>query len=77
MIGRAISTAGMPGLRMLAWIGRWTRLRAQFVLWLMAMAAGVVLESLKVWTWRRPTRLELRLGHETELCGFLRDRIRQ
>jgi len=60
VIGRAISVAGIPGLRLLAWIGRWTRLRAQFVLSLMAMAAGVLFESLMVWSWRRPTRLELR-----------------
>jgi phospholipid/cholesterol/gamma-HCH transport system permease protein len=58
--GRAVSAARLPGLRVLAWIGRWTRLRLHFALSLMAMAAGVLFESVMVWSWRRPTRMELR-----------------
>ncbi len=71
MIGRAVSAAGMPGRRMLAWIGRSTRLRTQFALALMALAAGVVIESLKVWSWRRPTRMELRRVLKQTIGGSL------
>jgi phospholipid/cholesterol/gamma-HCH transport system permease protein len=71
VIGRTVSAAGMPGLRVLAWIGRSTRLRLQFVLSLMAMAAGVLFESLMFWSWRRPTRMELRRVLRQTLGGSL------
>ena len=71
MIGRAVVTGGMPGLRLLGWIGRRTRLRIRFVLTLMVIAAGVVFEALKVWSWRRPTRLELRRVLRQAIGGSL------
>jgi phospholipid/cholesterol/gamma-HCH transport system permease protein len=58
-------------LRPVAWIGRWTRLRLQFLLTLMALAAGVVVESLMLRSWRRPARMELRRVLRQTIAGSL------
>src|SRR5690349_9769670 len=58
-------------LRLLAWIGRWTRLRLQFLFSLMALAAGVLLEALMIRSWRRPARMELRRVLRQTIGGSL------
>jgi phospholipid/cholesterol/gamma-HCH transport system permease protein len=58
-------------LRPLGWIGRGVRLRLQFLLRLMALAAGVLVESLMVRSWRRPARMELRRILRQTIAGSL------
>lgn len=63
-----------PGARLgrsLAWIGRWTRLRLQFLLSLMALSFGVLVESLMIRSWRRPARMELRRILRQAVVGSL------
>jgi phospholipid/cholesterol/gamma-HCH transport system permease protein len=55
----------------LGWIGRWTRLRLQFLSTLMALAAGVLFESLMIRSWRRPARMELRRILRQTIAGSL------
>lgn len=57
--------------RALAWLGRWTRARLRFVLMLMALAAGIVWESLFPRSWRRSVRMEFRRVLRTALLGSL------
>jgi phospholipid/cholesterol/gamma-HCH transport system permease protein len=58
-------------LRPVGWIGRWTRLRLQFLLTLMALAAGVLIESLMIRSWRRSARMELRRILRQTIVGSL------
>jgi len=66
-----VAAPPVPALRPLAWIGRWSRLRLQFLLRLMALAAGVVVESLTIRAWRRPARMEFRRVLRQTIAGSL------
>lgn len=57
--------------RPVAWLGGYVRARLQFVLSLMALAAGAVVEALSVRSWRRPARLEFRRVLRMALGGSL------
>ena len=54
-----------------AWLGRYVRARVSFFLSLMALAAGVVVESLLPRSWRRSARLEFGRVLRTALGGSL------
>jgi phospholipid/cholesterol/gamma-HCH transport system permease protein len=54
-----------------AWLGHYVRARLSFFLSLMALAAGVVLESLLPRSWRRSARLEFGRVLRTALGGSL------
>jgi phospholipid/cholesterol/gamma-HCH transport system permease protein len=53
------------------WLGGYVRARLQFVMSLMALAAGSVVEALSVRSWRRPARLEFRRVLRMALGGSL------
>jgi phospholipid/cholesterol/gamma-HCH transport system permease protein len=71
VIAPAVTTSRGLLNRPLAWIGRWTRLRLRFLLALMALAAGVLVESLMIRSWRRPARMELRRVLRQTIAGSL------
>jgi phospholipid/cholesterol/gamma-HCH transport system permease protein len=71
VIGATVLTPGLRMLRMLAWIGRWFRLRLQFLLSLMALAFGVLFEAVMIRSWRRPARMELRRILRQTIVGSL------
>jgi phospholipid/cholesterol/gamma-HCH transport system permease protein len=54
-----------------AWLGRTVRVPTQFVLSLMALAAGTVIEALSPRTWRRSVRSEFRRVLRIALGGSL------
>ena len=57
--------------RSVAWLGRYVRARLQFVLSLMALAAGTVIEALSPRAWRRSARSELKRVLRMALGGSL------
>jgi phospholipid/cholesterol/gamma-HCH transport system permease protein len=57
--------------RPLAWLGGYVRARLQFVLALMALAAGTIVESISLRAWRRSIRLEFRRVLRLALGGSL------
>ena len=59
----------------LAWLGRFVRARLQFVFTLMALAAGIVLESVLPRAWRRSVRAEFGRVLRLALGGSLRATI--
>jgi phospholipid/cholesterol/gamma-HCH transport system permease protein len=59
------------GRAALAWLGRLVRARLQFVLSLMALAAGIAAEAFSPRAWRRSVRSEFRRVLRTALGGSL------
>lgn len=57
--------------RPLAWLGRWTHARLRFVLMLMALAAGIMWESVFPRAWRRSVRMEFWRVLRAALLGSL------
>lgn len=55
----------------LAWVGRQTRRRLRFLLSLMAMVLGILLETARPRSWRRPSRGEFRRILRLALLGSL------
>ena len=64
-------TAARNLRRAFAWLGRSVRRPLQFLLSLMALSAGTVVESLSPRAWRRSTRLEFRRVLRMALGGSL------
>jgi phospholipid/cholesterol/gamma-HCH transport system permease protein len=71
MVDPGVAAPGLRALRPLAWIGRGTRLRLQFLLSLMALSAGVLAEAAMPRSWRRPARMELRRVLRQAIVGSL------
>jgi phospholipid/cholesterol/gamma-HCH transport system permease protein len=71
VIAAAMPSRRNPLLRSLGWTGRWVRLRLQFLLTLMALAAGVLFEALMIRSWRRPARMEFRRVLRQTIVGSL------
>jgi phospholipid/cholesterol/gamma-HCH transport system permease protein len=60
-----------PGLRWLAWIGQSTRRRIGFVLTVVSLMLGVVVEAARPATWRRTVRSEFRRSIVQTIGGGL------
>jgi phospholipid/cholesterol/gamma-HCH transport system permease protein len=69
--GRRTSSIADRVQRMLAWLGRTTRVRTRFVLMMLAVAAGIVVDSVRLSSWRRPARAEFWRVLRSALGGSL------
>jgi phospholipid/cholesterol/gamma-HCH transport system permease protein len=61
----------LRALRFLAWTGRFTRRRLNFILTLAALAGGVAIDAFRPATWRRTTRAEFSRVLRQALGGAL------